>query len=182
MGCLLAGAPGDTHAQSPESPAAGCTATRASPAHPCPRPRPAHGAQLRSQVRRAQLSRFGGLGMGDDRPRVPRGSPARQVAGSSRRVVIVYWPLALRVTLSKPVKSLYIVLCQQLHIPMIAFFLRHSRLRGSSAPFSVHLGNPPRGRAAPKHRRERAARQPSNRRGRDGHRPAAGGHHQKARL
>ena len=39
MGCLLAGAPGDTHAQSPESPAAGCTATRASPAPPCPRPR-----------------------------------------------------------------------------------------------------------------------------------------------
>jgi hypothetical protein len=50
------------------------------PAHPVPAPAPAHVAQLSSQVGRAQLSRFGGLGVGDDRPRVPLGSPAQQVA------------------------------------------------------------------------------------------------------
>ena len=175
---LLAGASGDTHAQSPESPAAGCTATRAPPAHPCPRPRPAHGAQLRSQVRRAQLSRccsrFGGLGVGDNRPRVPRGSPARQVAGSSRRVVI-------RVTETCR-KS--IVLSSCIYLSTIFFAESRCDLEAESAACDGLWHCAPRGRA----RRScgaATARQPalpSNRRGRDGHRPAAGGHHQKARL
>ena len=80
---LLAGASGDKHAHTVTR--CGLHGHARTPACHCP----AHVAQLRSQVGWAQLSRFGGLGVGDDRPRVPLGSPAQQVAGSSCGVVIV---------------------------------------------------------------------------------------------
>ena len=68
---LLAGASGDKHAHTVTR--CGLHGHARTLACHCP----AHVAQLRSQVGWAQLSRFGGLGVGDDRPRVPLGSPAQ---------------------------------------------------------------------------------------------------------
>lgn len=150
---------------------------------PLPTPPPAHGAQLRSQVRRAQLSGFGGLGVGDDRPRVPRGSPARQVAGSSRRVVIVYWPLALCVSLSANLCQKSIVLSSCIYRRFL-FLCESDRNTREPEMVEVAVLETVRHEGAldPKTRGATAAREPRNRRARDGHRHAAGGHHQKARL
>ena len=68
---LLAGASGDKHAHTVTR--CGLHGHARTPACHCP----AHVVQLRSQVGWAQLSRFGGLGVGDDRPRVPLGSSAQ---------------------------------------------------------------------------------------------------------